>query len=256
MPHNMLDCVQRRQQHLLDLEQRQHQHHRQHLLIDRTCVDSSCSRAVRDRMRHRHSPTILSSASRTLERASFVISLLVFFFLLALCLCLPVCLRQHICVCHSFIHSSNHQIIRASLSHSLSSTSNQFLSAIIVSLIVIVISTSVILACIIIVIITIIIIIAYCLHYSCRRRRRCRCRCRRHHSVRCRSLHKQRLQQHVFISRCSSQGSDRLMYFSMSAATTRACLLQQRLRRVRHHDRDDASALRLSPIRHEVHRLE
>ena len=116
MPHNMLDCVQRRQQHLLDLEQRQHQHHRQHLLIDRTCVDSSCSRAVRDRMRHRHSPTILSSASCTLERASFVISLLVFFFLLALCLCLPVCLRQHICVCHSFIHSSNHSSFSLSFS--------------------------------------------------------------------------------------------------------------------------------------------
>ena len=255
MPHNMLDCVQRRQQHLLDLQQRQHQHHRQHLLIDRTCVDSSCSRAVRDRMRHRHSPTILSSASRTLERASFVISLLVFFFFsrsVSVSLCVYV--NTFVCVIHSFIKSSNHSSF--SLSFSLIDL-NQFLSAIIVSLIVIVISTSVILACIIIVIITIIIIIPYCLHYSCRRRRRRRrCRCRRHHSVRCRSLHKQRLQQHVFISRCSSQGSDRLMYFSMSAATTRACLLQQRLRRVRHHDRDDASALRLSPIRHEVHRLE
>ena len=189
-------------------------------------------------------------------RAGIIRYIVIGFFFSSRALSLSPCVSTSTHLCVSFIHSSNHQIIRASLSHSLSSTSNQFLSAIIVSLIVIVISTSVILACIIIVIITIIIIIAYCLHYSCRRRRRRRCRCRRHHSVRCRSLHKQRLQQHVFISRCSSQGSDRLMYFSMSAATTRACLLQQRLRRVRHHDRDDASALRLSPIRHEVHRLE
>ena len=191
-------------------------------------------------------------------RAGIIRYIVVGFFFSSRALSLSPCVSTstHLCVSfiHSFIHSSNHSSF--SLSFSLIDL-NQFLSAIIVSLIVIVISTSVILACIIIVIITIIIIIAYCLHYSCRRRRRrCRCRCRRHHSVRCRSLHKQRLQQHVFISRCSSQGSDRLMYFSMSAATTRECLLQQRLRRVRHHDRDDASALRLSPIRHEVHRLE